>query len=192
VHQVTSTWSPPSATTPLRGGSTLRWGVVGPGGIADYLVSTVRAHTDQQIVAVASRSLDRAADARRHGIDRAYDSYEQLLADPGVDIVYVATRHSSHCALGLATIAAGKNVLIDEPLGGQRRRSGRDRRRRTLGRGDGGRAMWTRYLPQFDVLNRSSDVAIWARSSSPPPTWAGRWELTLADDSTPIRAAAHL
>jgi Oxidoreductase family, NAD-binding Rossmann fold len=118
VHQVTSTWSPPSATTPLRGGSTLRWGVVGPGGIADYLVSTVRAHTDQQIVAVASRSLDRAADfARRHGIDRAYDSYEQLLAGPGVDIVYVATRHSSHCALGLATIAAGKNVLIYKPLG---------------------------------------------------------------------------
>ena len=143
---------------PLRGGPTLRWGVVGPGGIADFLESTVRANTDQQVAAVASRSPERAADfADRHGIDRGYDVYGQLFADPGVDIVYVAAPHSAHCSLGLAAIAAGKHVLIEKPIAVS---ADEAEEIATAARSAGvlaAEAMWTRYLPQFDVLTRSCD-----------------------------------
>ena len=88
----------PSPThTPLRGGPTVRWGILAPGGIAGSWATTVTANTDQPIVAVASRSLQRAeAFAAEHGIARAYGAYEQLVADPEVDAVYIAAPHSEH------------------------------------------------------------------------------------------------
>ena len=112
-----SPWFPKSSVTPLRGGPVLRWGIVAPGVIADYFATTVLANTDQRIVAVASRSAERgAAFAERHGIERSHASYDQLFADPEIDIVYVAAPHSEHKGLGLAAIAAGKHVLIEKPL----------------------------------------------------------------------------
>lgn len=78
------------------------------GAIADYFARAVRAHTDQRIVAVASRSAERAeAFASRYSIDRSYGSYEQLMNDPEVQIVYVAAPHSEHLPLGLQAISAG-------------------------------------------------------------------------------------
>lgn len=86
----------------------LRWGIVALGAIADYFARAVRAHTDQRIVAVASRSAERAeAFASRYSIDRSYGSYEQLMNDPEVQIVYVAAPHSEHLPLGLQAISAG-------------------------------------------------------------------------------------
>src|SRR6187431_2105922 len=109
----------PSPThTPLRGGAVLRWGVLAPGGIAGDWVRTVHEHTAQRVVAVASRSLDRAqAFAQVHGIERAYGSYDELAGDPDVDVVYIAAPHSEHRALALLAIAAGKHVLIEKPIG---------------------------------------------------------------------------
>ena len=86
---------PEPSVTPLRGGPTLRWGVLGPGGIAQDWVSTVHRHTDQRVVAVASRSSDRSqAFAVRHGIPHAFEGHEALLASPDVDVVYVAAPHA--------------------------------------------------------------------------------------------------
>ena len=114
---MSESWFPEIAVTPLRGGPVLRWGVVAPGTIADYFTATVLANTDQRVTAVASRSRERGTRfAQRHGIDRVHDSYEQLMSDPGVDIVYVAAPHSEHRALGLSAIAAGKHVLIEKPI----------------------------------------------------------------------------
>jgi predicted dehydrogenase len=152
------TWFPESSVTPLRGGRALRWGIVAPGGIADYFASTVLANTDQRIVAVASRSAERgSAFAQRHGIDRSYASYEQLFADPDVDIVYVAAPHSEHLALGLQAIAAGKHVLIEKPIA----LSAAEAEQLAAAARAAGvfatEAMWTRYLPQFDVLSKLLD-----------------------------------
>jgi len=70
----------------------LRWGIIGPGWIAERFTASVQRHTRQQIVAVGSRNADRSAQfAARHGIERSHGSYEELVADPGVDVVYVAT-----------------------------------------------------------------------------------------------------
>ena len=70
-----------------------------------------------ELVAIASRSADRAADfAARHGAARAYGSAEELAADVGVDVVYVATEVGRHCDDVLAAARRGKDVLVEKPI----------------------------------------------------------------------------
>lgn len=148
-------WFPDARVPGLRGGPVLRWGVLAPGFIAADFTATVLANTDQRVTAVASRSADRAARfATRHGIERAYGSYEQMVADPEVDIVYVAAPHSEHRTLALLAISAGKHVLIEKPIA----LSAAEAHEIASGARSAGvlaaEAMWTRYLPQFDVLDQ--------------------------------------
>ena len=75
----------------------LRWGILGSGWIAEQFIASVRAHTRQDIAAVGSRSQDKAdAFARQWEIATAHGSYEALVADPGLDVIYVATPHNMH------------------------------------------------------------------------------------------------
>jgi len=93
----------------------LRWGILAPGGIAGRMVDALHLHTRQQVVAVGSRSTERAqAFAQRYGIPRAYGAYEQLVADPNVDIVYVASPHSEHAAHAILALRAGKPTLVEK------------------------------------------------------------------------------
>jgi predicted dehydrogenase len=93
----------------------LRWGIVGPGRIAENLVGDFVHVADADVVAVASRSSDRAqAFAARHGICRAYGSYRELIADPDVDVLYIATPHPQHLAIGLEAARAGKSLLVEK------------------------------------------------------------------------------
>lgn len=135
------------------GEPSLGWGILGPGWIADGLVSAMRRHTIQRPVAVGSRSVDRAAAfAERHGIERAYGSYEQVVEDPAVDVVYVAAPQSEHLRLGLMAIAAGKHVLIEKPMA----ITAADARTLADAAAQAGvflmEAMWARYLPQSAVV----------------------------------------
>jgi predicted dehydrogenase len=139
----------------LRGGPRLRWGVVGPGFIADSFVSTVLANTDQRIAAVGSRSAERgAAFAARHGIERVYDSYEQLVSDPTVDVVYIATPQSEHRHLALLAVGAGKHVLIEKPITLTAAEAEDVAAAARSANVLAAEAMWTRYLPQFDVIDQ--------------------------------------
>ena len=93
----------------------IRWGVVGPGRIAEKVVEDFAVVDGARAVAVASRSLDRAeAFAERHGLERAYGSYAEIIADPDVDVLYLATPHPQHHALALAGLRAGKALLIEK------------------------------------------------------------------------------
>ena len=93
----------------------IRWGVVGPGRIAEKVVEDFAVVDGARAVAVASRSLDRAsAFAARHGIERAHGSYAEVLADPEVDVLYVATPHPQHHAIALGALRAGKALLIEK------------------------------------------------------------------------------
>lgn len=152
---MSTSWFPKVTATPLRGGAVLRWGVLAPGGIADDFTATVLANTDQRVVAVASRSRERAARfAHRHSIERVHPSYESLVSDPAVDIVYVAAPHSEHKALALLAISAGKHVLVEKPIALSAAEAAdiamAARSRSVLA----AEAMWTRYLPQFDVIDQ--------------------------------------
>lgn len=133
----------------------LRWGVIAPGRIAAGFTEALHAHTRHRVVAVGSRSAERAqAFARRFGIDRAHPSYRALVNDPEVDAVYVASPHSEHHAQALLAIAAGKPVLVEKAF----TRNAAEAREVVQAAADAGllvmEAMWTRFLPQTDVLGQ--------------------------------------
>lgn len=95
--------------------STVRWGIVGPGRIAANVVEDFPHVPGAEVVAVASSSAERAAAfAAEHGIDRVHDSYASIVADPGVDVLYIATPHPQHRAVALAALRAGKAVLVEK------------------------------------------------------------------------------
>ena len=146
---------PSASITPLLGGATLRWAVLAPGHIAHQWVDAVHRHTEQRVVAVASRSLDRAQSfARNHAIERAHGSYEQLVEDAGVDAVYIASPHSEHARLALLAIAAGKHVLIEKPIAATPDEA---RQIADAARSAGVfamEAMWSRFLPQSSIIDQ--------------------------------------
>ncbi|MFN2537539.1 MAG: Gfo/Idh/MocA family protein [Mycobacteriales bacterium] len=97
---------------------TVRWGIAATGGIATSFAKALTRVEDASLQAVSSRSLDRATVfAAEHGAAQAYGSLSQLLDDPDVDIVYVASPHSEHCREALAAVEAGKHVLVEKPFG---------------------------------------------------------------------------
>jgi hypothetical protein len=96
---------------------TVRWGVAGPGVIATQFAEGMRLVDDGEVVAVASRSIERANTyADRFGVASRYSDYRALADDPAVDIVYVATPHSRHESDTLLFVGAGKHVLCEKPF----------------------------------------------------------------------------
>ena len=95
----------------------LGWGVIGTGGIAADFCEALTRSTRCRVVNVAGSSPAKArAFAERFGIAGWSEGLSQLLADPGVEAVYIATPHPSHEHQALASIAAGKHVLCEKPL----------------------------------------------------------------------------
>ena len=95
--------------------TSVRWGVVGPGRIAAKVVRDFVHMPDAEVVAVASRSAERArAFADANGITRAHDSYRAIVDDADVDALYIATPHPQHRAVALAAIKAGKALLVEK------------------------------------------------------------------------------
>ncbi|ATE52293.1 MULTISPECIES: Gfo/Idh/MocA family protein [Actinosynnema] len=96
---------------------TVRWGIVATGGIADVVTADLLALEGSEALAVSSRKLERAGEfATKHGIPRAYGSVAELVADPDVDVVYVATPHAQHRSAARLALEAGKHVLCEKPM----------------------------------------------------------------------------
>lgn len=94
-----------------------RWGILATGSIADKFATDLALVPDNQLVAVGSRRPDAAREfAERHGALRSHGSYEDLVADPEVDVVYVATPHGRHLDDVRLCFAAGKHVLCEKAL----------------------------------------------------------------------------
>ena len=93
----------------------IRWGIVGPGRIAAKVVADFEHVPGARAVAVASRSVDRAqAFATEHGLERGYGSYAEMMGDPDVDALYIATPHPQHHAVAVRALEAGKAVLVEK------------------------------------------------------------------------------
>lgn len=152
---MTETALPLARTPDPRDAPTLRWGVLGPGWIAQRFVESLRAHTNQQVVAVASRDHERALNfATEWSLTKAFDNYEALYEDADVDIVYIATTHPSHRDNAIDALDAGKHVLVEKPLavdaaGARDIAAAAVRNDRFVGE-----AMWTKFLPKFDVIRQ--------------------------------------
>jgi predicted dehydrogenase len=133
----------------------LRWGVIGAGGIARTFARDVPRFTRSRVAAVAARQLDRAeAFAREWEVERAYGSYEELVADPGIDAVYVATVHPLHADHALLALRAGKPVLVEKSftMDASQARAVLDQARES--RLFAMEAMWSRHLPHYRVLRQ--------------------------------------
>jgi predicted dehydrogenase len=135
-------------------GRLLRWGVVATGRIAHRVTRDLACLEDATLYAVSSRSEGSARGfAEEHGFAVSYHDtptatgYQQLFADPFVDVVYVATPHAQHFEVALAALDAGKHVLCEKPL----TINAREARELTALAGERGvflmEAVWTRFLP---------------------------------------------
>jgi predicted dehydrogenase len=133
--------------------SPLRWGILGTGGIAQTFASDLRLTESGVISAVGSRnqiSADRFAD--QFGIDGRHSSYESLVADPSVDVVYVATPHPMHRDNAILALRAGKPVLVEKPFAMNAVQAAEIVE---VAREQGlfaMEAMWTRFLPHIAVV----------------------------------------
>ncbi len=134
----------------------IRWGILGTGTIARHFARGLRFVPDAQLLAIGSRALAKGeAFAGEFGVPRAYGSYEDLVADREIDVVYVATpnhRHKDDCLLALG---AGKAVLCEKPFAVDAAETraviaiARRNRRFCM------EAMWMRFLP---VMARLRDL----------------------------------
>jgi len=135
--------------------SRIRWGIIGAGSIAARFAEALAALPDAETLAVGSRSQDSADRfAETHGFSRPYAGYEELAADPDVDVVYVATPHPFHAENIELCLLAGKSVLCEKPFtvnAAEARRVVGISRRRGLFLMEG---MWTRFFPLMDRLRR--------------------------------------
>lgn len=141
-----------------RTAPSLRWAVIGTGWIADRFVSSLQQHSSQQVVAVGSRTQDSARFfADQHRIAAAYGSYEELVADADVDVVYIATPHNAHLPAALLSLGVGKHTLVEKPVGA----SAQEARQIGAAAEAAGvfcmEAMWTAFLPKFDVIRQLLD-----------------------------------
>lgn len=95
----------------------LNWGLLSTARINQALIPPLRASERNSLVAVASRDARRAeAYAKQHAIPRSYGSYEALLADPEIDVVYNPLPNHLHAEWSIRAAQAGKHVLCEKPL----------------------------------------------------------------------------
>ncbi len=133
----------------------LRWGILGTGWIAERFAASLQRHTRQQVYAVGSRSqqsADRFAGVVGAGV--AHGTYEALVADARVDVVYVATPHPQHLPHARLALEAGRHVLVEKPLGINAHQA---RELAELAAAQGlfcMEATWTMFLPKYDVIRR--------------------------------------
>ena len=137
---------------------TVRFGILGAGNIARKLAAAVGACEEAELAAVAARDLSRAESfCRENGGRKAYGSYDELLNDPEIDVVYIALPNKLHMPYAIQAMEHGKAVLSEKPFAATRAEAveGVEAARRT-----GAlfmEAMWTRWLPPVQQAKRWLD-----------------------------------
>ncbi|MBR2064281.1 MAG: Gfo/Idh/MocA family oxidoreductase [Bacteroidales bacterium] len=92
-----------------------RIGIIGAGWIAEKMAEAIGPSADMEVYAIASRSLEKAEEfAERWNICKAYGSYEEMVSDSNVDLVYIATPHSHHFQHAMLALEHGKPVLVEK------------------------------------------------------------------------------
>lgn len=152
---------PAPRTGDPRAAPSLGWGVMGPGSIAAQFAASLTSHTSQRLVAVGSRSRARSLEfAQRHGVEQAHASYEALVADPAVDIVYVATPTNHHHEGVMLALRAGKHVLVEKSLAENAQQAQEmvdEAEHRGLFLMEG---VWPRFLPFMDSVRQIVDLGL--------------------------------
>jgi predicted dehydrogenase len=131
------------------------WGILGTGAIAKKFAEALQMLPDASLVAIGSRSRENAiAFGQQFNVTFRHDSYEDLVNNPAVDAVYIATPHSLHHENALAALNAGKPVLCEKPFAinaaqtAEIIKTAREKKLLLM------EAMWTRFLPCFTRLRK--------------------------------------
>ncbi len=127
---------------------TTRWGIIGPGKIAEKFARALALVPGAELYGVASRQEAKARDfAERHGATKWFNSYEALIADTAIDVVYIATPHTFHFTYAMQCLQQQKPVLCEKPMSVnyestlQLVKTAREHHTFLM------EAMWTRFLP---------------------------------------------
>ena len=132
----------------------MRVGILGAGGIAVKMAKTIQGLKDVENYAIASRSMDKAVDFKeKWGLSRAYGSYEEMIADDKVDLVYIAVPHSHHYEWTMAALKAGRNVLCEKAFAVNEVQA-----TEMIGYAEKQglfltEAIWTRYMPSRRIID---------------------------------------
>ncbi|SHH98200.1 Gfo/Idh/MocA family protein [Clostridium grantii] len=95
----------------------IKWGILAPGGISHSFVKGLKSLEDAEIYAVASRSEERAKEfGEKYDIEKCYGSYEELINDEQVEVIYIATPHNFHKKYSIECLKAGKAVLCEKSV----------------------------------------------------------------------------
>ena len=131
----------------------MRVGILGAGGIAKEMAKTIAPLADVESYAVAARDYDRAdAFAKTWGFEKAYGSYEDMLSDDKVDLVYIAVPHSHHHKWTIEALNAGRNVLCEKSFAANTKQAEEmialaEEKKLLLTE-----AIWTRYMPSRKII----------------------------------------
>lgn len=139
----------------------MKIGILGAGGIANKVAPALVALPEITCYAVASRTPGKAAAfAAAYGFEKAYTSYEELLLDPEVELVYIATPHSHHYAHMLLCLNQGKHVICEKAFtmnAGQAREICQTAAEKGLFVAE---AIWTRYMPSRKLIQDVLDSGV--------------------------------
>ena len=133
----------------------MKVGIIGAGWIAEKAAITLNGMSDCEAYAIGSRSIEKAQTfAKEWNIPKAYGSYTELMADPDVDLVYIATPHSHHYDVTKAATEAGKPCLVEKAFMANLRQAqdivSLARQQRVFL----AEAIWTRYQPAVGMVRR--------------------------------------
>lgn len=95
----------------------INWGILAPGHIAHKFASDLKVTPGANLMAVGSRDINRSKEfAKQFGADKAFGSYEDLAKAPEIDVIYIASPHTSHFEHTMLCLENGKNVLCEKPM----------------------------------------------------------------------------
>jgi len=139
----------------------MKLAILGPGRIADTVTPALVALPEIECYAVASRNLERAkAFSEKFGFQKAYGSYEEMLSDPEVQLVYITTPHSHHYEQMLLCLEYGKNVICEKAFtvnAEQAKKVYAKAKEKGLYAAE---AIWTRYMPSRKMIQDIIDSGV--------------------------------
>ncbi len=145
----------------------MKMGILGAGGIAGTMAGTIREMPQVTSWAVASRSLEKAEKfAEKYGFEKAYGSYEDLVSDPELDLIYIATPHSHHYEHIRLCLEHGKNVLAEKSF---TQNAAQAKEVLAMAEEKGlllTEAIWTRYMPMRKKLDEILASGVIGKPSS--------------------------
>ena len=139
----------------------MKLAILGPGRIADIVTNALVATPEIECYAVASRNLERSkAFAEKFGFQKAYGSYEEMLSDPEVQLVYITTPHSHHYEQMMMCLEYGKNVICEKAF-----TVNADMAKKVYAKAKekglyAAEAIWTRYMPSRKMIQDIIDSGI--------------------------------